>query len=194
MQRLGENKGGTGMNSIIIVLPKLEDAKRIKAGLTRNGFKIDAVYTTASQALNEIHTMDGGIVISTYRLPDMFYMEFQECLPSAFEMLLIASKTAIANCEGSGIVSLATPLSVYELVNTVQMMLNHRSRRMRREKAKPKMRSEREQKIIDDAKHLLMERNNLSEEDAYRYIQKCSMDSGTNMVETAEMITTLMHY
>ncbi|MFR6582545.1 MAG: ANTAR domain-containing protein [Ruminococcus sp.] len=28
-----------------------------------------------------------------------------------------------------------------------------------------------------------MERNHLSEEDAYRYIQKCSMDSGTNMVE-----------
>lgn len=37
-----------------------------------------------------------------------------------------------------------------------------------------------------------MERNHMTEEEAHRYIQKCSMDTGTNLVETAEMITTLM--
>lgn len=31
-----------------------------------------------------------------------------------------------------------------------------------------------------------MERNNMSEGEAHRYLQKNSMDSGTNMVETAE--------
>ena len=33
-----------------------------------------------------------------------------------------------------------------------------------------------------------MERNRLTEEEAHRYIQKCSMDSGNHMAETAEMI------
>ncbi len=33
-----------------------------------------------------------------------------------------------------------------------------------------------------------MERNHLSEEEAHKYIQKLSMDSGNNLVETAEMI------
>lgn len=28
----------------------------------------------------------------------------------------------------------------------------------------------------------------MSEEEAHRYMQKCSMDSGNNMVETAKMI------
>ena len=37
-----------------------------------------------------------------------------------------------------------------------------------------------------------MERNNLTEEEAHRYIQKCSMDNATNMVETAQMILTLL--
>lgn len=37
-----------------------------------------------------------------------------------------------------------------------------------------------------------MERNHLSEEEAHRYIQKSSMDNGTNMVETAQMILTLL--
>ena len=37
-----------------------------------------------------------------------------------------------------------------------------------------------------------MSRNHMSEEEAHRYIQKCSMDSGTNMVETAQMVLTMM--
>ncbi len=45
--------------------------------------------------------------------------------------------------------------------------------------------------LIKEAKELLMFRNNMTEEEAYRYIQKCSMDSGTNMVETAQMVLTM---
>ena len=36
-----------------------------------------------------------------------------------------------------------------------------------------------------------MDRNHITEEEAHHYIQKISMDSGTNMVETAEMILEL---
>jgi response regulator NasT len=32
-----------------------------------------------------------------------------------------------------------------------------------------------------------MERNSMTEEEAHRYLQKHSMDNGTNMVETAQM-------
>jgi response regulator NasT len=38
-----------------------------------------------------------------------------------------------------------------------------------------------------------MERNGMSEEEAHRYIQKTSMDSGTNMVETAQMVISLIN-
>ena len=37
-----------------------------------------------------------------------------------------------------------------------------------------------------------MERNHMSESEAHRYIQKNSMDTGTNMVETARMILSIM--
>ena len=56
---------------------------------------------------------------------------------------------------------------------------------------KPKARSESEQKVILKCKELLMERNGMTEEEAHRYIQKLSMDSGTGMAETAEMLLTL---
>lgn len=38
-----------------------------------------------------------------------------------------------------------------------------------------------------------MARNNMSEGEAHRYLQKHSMDSGTNMVETAEMVLSIMN-
>ena len=32
----------------------------------------------------------------------------------------------------------------------------------------------------------------MTEEEAHRYLQKASMDSGTNMLETAQMVLTIM--
>ena len=46
--------------------------------------------------------------------------------------------------------------------------------------------------MIDQAKALLMERNHMSESEAHRYLQKNSMESGTNMLETAQMVLMIL--
>lgn len=38
---------------------------------------------------------------------------------------------------------------------------------------------------------MLMEKNNMTEQEAFRYIQKCSMDSGNTMVESATMVMSI---
>ena len=72
------------------------------------------------------------------------------------------------------------------------MMCQAAARRRRRAKTKPKVRRPEEEKQIREAKEVLMARNNMTEQEAYRYLQKCSMDSSTNMVETAQMVLTMM--
>ena len=67
------------------------------------------------------------------------------------------------------------------------------TRRRKKQREKPKQRSKDEQEMIAEAKALLMERNNMTEEEAHRYLQKNSMDSGTNIVETAEMVLSIMN-
>ena len=121
----------------------------------------------------------------------MQYTQLAEYLPDNFEMLLLASGAVIENCPPE-IMSLTLPLKVNELIGTVDMMLAQQERRRKRLKSGRKVRSEKEQNFINNAKWLLMERNNMTEQEAFRYIQKCSMDSGTNMVETAQMVLTLM--
>ena len=86
------------------------------------------------------------------------------------------------------------PLKVYDLLNTLEMMSAGIERRRKKRKSRPKERSEEDKKVLQEAKNLLMERNGLSEEEAHRYIQKCSMDSGTNLVETAEMVLSMMRF
>lgn len=50
---------------------------------------------------------------------------------------------------------------------------------------------EKDKKVIEEAKAMLMARNHMTEEEAHRYIQKCSMEGGNNMVETAKMLLTV---
>lgn len=180
------------MTNIIIVLPKLDDAKNIKNVLVRNGFSVVGVCTTGAQAISQADELNDGIVICSYKLMDMVYSELQECLPSGFEMLLMASNHLLSQCEGSGVACLSIPLKVGDLVSTVGMLSEGITRRRRKARMIPKVRSAEETAVISEAKELLMGRNHMSEEEAHRYLQKCSMDSGTNMVETAHMVLAMM--
>lgn len=180
------------MSIIIVALPKIEDAKRIRKALISHGFEKVVSCSTASAALIETNNESSGLVISSGRLPDMHYTQLLECIPRYYEFLLIGSPHVVSAAEGC-VMALATPLKMYDLVNTVEMLLAQAERRYKREKRKPKKRSEKEENYIRNAKLLLMERNHLTEEAAYRYIQKCSMDNGTNMTETAQMILMLIY-
>jgi response regulator NasT len=122
----------------------------------------------------------------------MMYTELCEYLPPGFEVLLVASQANCVERDVENLVCLATPLKINELLQTVEMMEYTLMRRRKRAKAKPKERSAEEKELLTEAKQLLMERNNMSEEEAHRYMQKRSMDNGTGLIETAQMILSLL--
>lgn len=178
------------MANVIVVFPKLEDAKGIRSLLIRNGYEVRAVCTTGAQAISQMEECDSGIILCGYKFPDMTYWELHEVMSEEFDMILMASSNRIAEGNTKGILCLEMPIKVHDLMDTMAMLERKFSKRKKQERPRP--RSEKEQAIILQAKKRLMERNHLSEEEAYRYIQKTSMDSGTNMVETAQMILTVM--
>lgn len=176
------------MTNIIVALPKPEDAKNLKNILVRNGFPVTGICTAGAQAISYADGLNDGIVICSYKLTDMVYSQLYECLPPGFEMLLIASDSLLSECEGNGIVCLSMPLKVGDLISTVGMLAEGIVRKRRRKRQKPRPRNAEEDKAIKEAKELLMNRNHMTEEEAHRYLQKCSMDSGTNLAETALMV------
>lgn len=180
------------MVNIIVAFPKAENAEGIKRILLRSGYPVDAVATTGAQALQFANSLKGGILICNYRFVDMMYTELYEYLPPSFQMLLVASPDVCSDRQIADLMCLAMPLKVHELVQTLEMISYSIARKRKKERMQPKQRSEEEQKLLNGAKDLLMERNNMTEEEAHRYIQKRSMDNGTGLVETAQMILSLM--
>lgn len=179
------------MNGIIVAFQKQEDAISIKNILVRNGYKVSSVCTTGTHVLAAADDYNDGIVVCGYKITDMLYYQLRESLPKEFEMLVLASPAKFEGEQYEGVVNVAMPLKIYDLINTVEMLNNTIIRRKKKRKNQPKTRSPEDMRKLKDAKDILMNRNNMSEEEAHRYMQKISMDSGVNMVETAEMILNL---
>ncbi len=157
--------------------------------MNKNGYDDILACNSASQVIAAANESDGGIVLCGYRLTDMHYRELYGYLPREFRMLLVASPAKLQECSIGDIMCLSMPIRAYELVSTLRTM----AMELLKPKKKPrkKSRTESEQRAIDDAKALLMQRNHLSENEAHKYIQKLSMDSGNGLAETAEMILTV---
>lgn len=181
------------MANVIVAFSKPEDAKSIKNILMKNGFQVVAVCTSGSQALTNAEDLSSGIIVCGYRLTDMQFSELADCLPEEFEMLMVSSPSKWSSHMPPNVVCLPMPLKVHDLVSTLEMMIQAQMRRRKRMRQQPKKRNDEEKNLIAQAKALLMDRNNMTEEEAHRYIQKCSMDSGTNMIETAQMVISLIN-
>lgn len=180
------------MVGIIVVFPNKDNAANIRNLLVRNGMTVTGVCTSGAQALHYADTVDEGIVVCGCKLKDMMYTDLREYLPKEFDMLVLAPPDKWSGREAEGVIGLSMPLKAYDFINTVEMMLTNLARRRKKRKQEIKKRDPGQQELIRKAKELLMERNHMTEEEAHRYIQKCSMDSGTNMAETAEMVLSVM--
>ena len=176
------------MINIIVLFPKLEQAKSIRNLLVRNGFDVTATCTTGAQAIQNIDNLDQGIVICGYQFADMLYSELRQYLPSTFEMLLVASKNHWVDCRENDIVCLSMPLKVQDLIDSVHLLFRTVEIKRKKRKQNPKERTEEEKAVIYSAKCMLMEQKGFSAEEAHKYLQKKSMDSGRGMVETAQMV------
>jgi len=74
----------------------------------------------------------------------------------------------------------------------VEMVAYNLERKRRKRRQAPRKRTQEEQELVDRAKAILMERNQMTEDEAHRYLQKTSMDNGTSFTETAQMILGML--
>ena len=169
------------MGSILIAMPRAEDANKIAGLVQRSGLLYDT----------EVCSTGSGVVICSKRMRDMSYLELSGYLPIYFGLILITADASLETYS-ERCVKLMQPLKRSDLMATIEMLTHgfERSRRKSRQQIK-KQRSDEEQKLIDQAKNLLMERNGMSEPEAFRYLQKNSMDFGRTMVESAQMILAM---
>lgn len=179
------------MANIIVAFSRQEDGQKIKGILVKSGFLSVMACTCGAQVLSQSALLETGIVVCGYRFSDMNCRRLREQLPDGFDMLLAASPGLWGAERIEGIICLPAPFTVRDLVGTVRMMEQMAGQKRRRGRALTGKRNEAENRTVAEAKKILMERNGMTEPQAHRYLQKCSMDTGTSLPESAAMVIRL---
>ena len=178
--------------NIIIAFAKSEDTQKFKSILSRGGFEGIVTCSSGVQALSAMDDLGSGVIICGYRLSDMLYSELLADLPEYYKMLLVASaERSPVGIEADNFIFLPTPIKKTDLFSTLNMMEDGVRRLKKKARERRMNRGEADRKVIEQAKALLMERHHMTEPEAHKYLQKCAMDSGTDMLETAEMVISL---
>ncbi len=176
------------MGYIIITMPKRSDANRLKEIIQRSGIWEEIVIcTTGSETLRITKKYETSLVICSRKFSDMGYEELHEYLSMSIAMILLTKDYSILP-PSNRVEKLLMPFRREDLIRLVQRGV---SRQEIEHKPKKKRRSPQEQLQIDKAKEHLMNIKKMSEPDAFRYIQKMSMDTGRSLVDTAQMILLL---
>lgn len=178
------------MGCIIVVMPKIENAQKIGGLLNKHGYRPDLVCTSAAEALSLSCRMDDGVIICGSRITDMSFVELQDCIPKFFR-LIILSRNVMDEEYPEEALKLQMPLKISELIGAIENEAAGYYRRPTDNMVVRQTRGAEDRKYIDRAKALLMEKKSMTEPEAYRYIQKTSMDTGTSMAETARMVILL---
>lgn len=179
------------MSRIIVGIPKRETGIQIRNLLVRNGFDVIGVCISGAQILNYADLLEEGIVICSCQLTDMMCEELRVDLPKTFQMLVLMTGRDLVEEEES-VRMLTLPLKVQDLLEQVRQMEELLESRRRKRRLKNSGRNERQNQIISKAKEQLMKQKNMSEAEAHRYLQKCSMESGNSMTETAQMLLAIL--
>jgi response regulator NasT len=178
------------MSSIIVVMPTIEEARKIGGLLSKHGYRPDLVCSLAADALSESCRLDNGVVICGSRLNDMSFVELNDCIPKYFR-LIIMSRNIMNEEYPDEAVKLELPLKISELIRAIESENSKYFRHPSDGRVMKQSRDREDRKYIDKAKEILMRTKGMSEPEAYRYLQKTSMDNSTSMVETARMVILL---
>lgn len=179
------------MGSIIIAMPRYEDANHIAGLIRKHGLTMDIeICESSDDILRVVNAREYGVIICTKKIKGMNYTEMADYRPKYFGMIVLTKDDSLYTYYDN-MVRMLMPFKSIDLVNAIESMSNDFYKEIKKKKKSPLARSETEKRIIDEAKALLMEKNGMTEPEAFRYIQKNSMDSGRSLTECAQMVIML---
>jgi hypothetical protein len=198
------------VRSLIIAFPDLELSRKVRSLFLSRGLPVQGICHTGAQVLQMAGLSEGGgVIICQFRFSDMGAQEVMSLLTDDFDMLVLVTPRQVGAINGPGIFTLTQPFNGQILLESAQQLLETRqsagnaistsgkprttsSHGRPADQEKPAHgRNTEEQRIIEQAKYLLMNRKHLTEAEAHRYLQKRSMETGVRLVDLARKVIGL---
>lgn len=181
---------------VIIALNNDVISQKIKTILIGNGFNVIGMCTYGNELIRTIRQFSPSIVISGYKFKDMNLIDIYENIEDECSFLAIVNEPYKSFVqESTDIFCISSPVNTSLLINTLDIIYQS-ERRVRKLKDKVNDLEVKinERKIIEKAKGVLMLKMNVSEQEAYRYIQKNSMNDGLRMIDLAKNILNQINH
>lgn len=169
-------------NDIFIAFQNKNTAISIAKMVSLAGMNVASIVLNANDLKRRIAYYSGGIIICGYMVNDENMAALLEDISDDFHIVLIGTVEQIHYCENLRVHKLAVPLHRVDLICCLEMIYNTETA------PKVTKTDSADEKLIYKAKRYLITHYAMTEEQAYRYIQKKSMDMGRKMVDIARMI------
>jgi len=173
------------MDTIIVAFDSQDTLSRISSILESGGLSANVTCRSGAEAIRAAKKMQVSIVICGYKLSDMTADALAYTLGETAMVLVVARPAQLELCEEESIFKLAMPISKGDLLASLSMLRQFHQKQLKT--SRPRYNAERDALIIR-AKEILMDKNHMTEEQAHRFIQKKSMDSGSRLEDTARLI------
>ncbi len=181
---------------ICLALADQAEAEKLNRFLTAAGFQIADTSFDGASAIRRIRALRPDLIIVDSFLPVMSGEEIAKIAeedriaPSIILKPSEQEKNIWAKPGGGwDFAYIYRPLSKSSILQTIRLVLMNHKRVTELETEINKLKSNLDsRRTVEKAKGLLMDRLGLSEQDAYRRIQKQSMDKGVTMKELSEAI------
>lgn len=172
------------MVHIVLAFSHDDTALKIRRMLDGTGYEPDNILChTAAELFRAIEDYDNVLVIMGYKLPDMVVDGIYEYVHSGCKIMSIVRADHIEEILNDEIFVLPLPVTRAKLVSSVNMLIGDAPKIK-----KSTERSSPENKLVEEAKLFLMDTYHMTEQQAHRFMQKRSMDSGSKMIDTARLI------
>ena len=181
--------------NVLIVMKNKETVDQMSGILAARGCNVTDTCTGGMQGLRSAGTRPCDIALVGFSLPDMTGLAFAEALAgiSTASVLLVVPPEQMSfvrhNAGQLDVTCLPRPVTPQALATSIDMLLQFRERYQRMQEEARKLKSGLEQRnLAEKAKQALMKSMGLTESEAWRHIQKQSMDTGKPLGQVARHI------
>lgn len=183
-------------NSILICEDEPIILMDLREILESNGFNVVATAKDGYDAIELFKIHNPNIMILDIKMPMIDGLKVAEIVSKENKdtgiIMLTAhcDKDTIEKANKANVISFLTkPISENALVAAVSVAINRQNNQVKTDQELFRVKEElKNRKIIDRAKGILMDKQNLTEGEAYSYLRKSAMDKGCTIGKISEIV------
>ncbi|MEG6523294.1 ANTAR domain-containing response regulator [Desulfotomaculum sp. 1211_IL3151] len=180
---------------VLLADPDPDFRKSLKNTLQQHGYLVVAETEDGQGTLQAAFQHQPDIVLMEGEIPGSRGLEIARTIVEHHlaPVVLITSQTHRELLEEAKVSSilgfLIKPIEILSLIPTLEMALATFKRLVRMEEENKKLKKKlEEQRLVEQAKGLLIEKKGFNEQKAHRYMQKLSMDRCCSLAKVAQLI------